>query len=419
MSKHDNQTKTEDAASMHAYERSRRDADCGVSQEAQKGQGAYPCNTAPPKYNSLEVVNLGIDSLYLSYSGSLPITRCRQLELLKTQAQSYDPTDQGNARVELGGMTFRVFKHGRSPHAYLLGNNLFSIRVASSTANSVPVAYVEISSELLNLNGVESALAISDSLVAELVGEACFSKVSRADIFVDFVSRVDWNAVDNEQWACRSSRKGDYYDTQQLTGSTFGQGGDLSARLYNKTIEIESSKKAFFRDIWLANGWDSSSPVWRLEFQLRTIPLREFGISEPISLLEQLNGIWRYCTEKWLTLRTNNGDVNRSRWPLADIWQAIIEVDIGAQKQRPLRRVKVETTPTRDWLVIYLLGGLTSYMAANGHSDIEHAFNRFIHDADEYFTEHKRYGFSRVNEYVEARVAEKSTRFCMSNVTKE
>ena len=58
-------------------------------------------------------------------------------------------------------------------------------------------------------------------------------------------------------------------------------------------------------------------------------------------------------------------------------------------------------------------------MAANGHSDIEHAFNRFIHDADEYFTEHKRYGFSRVNEYVEARVAEKSTRFCMSNVTKE
>jgi hypothetical protein len=37
MSKQHNQTKTEDAASMHAYERSRRDADCGVSQEDQKG----------------------------------------------------------------------------------------------------------------------------------------------------------------------------------------------------------------------------------------------------------------------------------------------------------------------------------------------------------------------------------------------
>ena len=63
------------------------------------------------------------------------------------------------------------------------------------------------SSQLLNVSGVETAMALSDSLVAELVGEPCFPKVSRADVFADFVSATDWADIKNEQWCCRSSKK--------------------------------------------------------------------------------------------------------------------------------------------------------------------------------------------------------------------
>lgn len=419
MSKKDTKLDTEDGANLHAYERSRRDAICAVSQQPDASKGATSCNTAPPKYNSPQVVNQGIDSLYLSYSGCLPLARCKQLDNLKALAQSYDPLDKSDAKLELGEMVFKVHKQGRNPYAYLISNALFIIRVASSTANTVPVAYVEISSQLLNVRGVEHAMAISDSIVAELVGEPCFPKVSRADIFVDFVSVTDWADVKNEQWCCRSTKKNDYYDKHQLTGYSFGQGGDVSARLYDKTVEIEHTQKAFFKDIWLANGWDGLSPVWRIEFQLRQKPIKEFGLSEPVELLEELNGVWRYCTEKWLNLRKDNGDKNRSRWPLAEIWAELIELEFGQEKRLPMKRVKSETVPSRNWLVMYTLGGLTSYMAANGHDDLEHAFNRFVDDADEYFNEFKRYGFDKVKDYVDAKVAEKLTRFCKLSTDKE
>lgn len=209
-----------------------------------------------------------------------------------------------------------------------------------------------------------------------------------------------------------SEFRNDYYDKRQLTGYSFGQGGDVSARLYDKTIEIEHTQKAFFKDIWLELGWDGLSPVWRIEFQLRQKPIKEFGLSEPIQLLEELNGVWRYCTEKWLNLRKDNGDKNRSRWPLAKIWAEMIELDLGQEKRLPTKRIKSETVPSRDWLLMYTLGGLTSYMAANGHDNIEHAFNRFMDDADEYFCEYKRYGFESVKDYVMAKVSEKLTRFC-------
>ncbi|MGM0906857.1 MAG: hypothetical protein ACQEVQ_10045 [Pseudomonadota bacterium] len=413
MSKHDKQTKTEDAASMHAYERSRRDAGCGVSQEAQNEVGASPCNTAPPKYNFITVFNQGVDSLYLSYAGSLSIARCEELASLKGSAQSSLPDEKAEAHFSLCGLDFAVERFGSKTHAYIIKNRLFRIRIASSRASSAPVAYVEISSELLTVSGFEAALGLSDSLVAELVGKPCFPRISRVDICVDFSCDIDWSFFKDNQWCCRSGRKAIYHEREKLTGFTFGAGGEFSARLYDKTEEIKNSKKDFFNDIWRESGWDGETTIWRLEFQLRQAPVKEFGLLEPNEFMDNINAVWEYAAGKWLNLRYDNGDKNRSRWPLALVWEDLASVRFNLKNPPPAKRLSVESVPNREWLIIYNLGGLTSYMAANGIDDIEHAFNRFMADADEFFKETRRQDFSSALDYIDAKLEEKRTRFCM------
>ncbi|MFP3354916.1 hypothetical protein R0K04_26565, partial [Pseudoalteromonas sp. SIMBA_153] len=80
---------------------------------------------------------------------------------------------------------------------------------------------------------------------------------------------------------CRSGRKAVDHDRDKLTGFTFGAGGEFSARLYDKTEEIKNSKKDFFNDVWRESGWDGETTIWRLEFQPRQAPVKEFGLLEP------------------------------------------------------------------------------------------------------------------------------------------
>ncbi|RXS42917.1 hypothetical protein EST55_03960 [Idiomarina sp. 29L] len=413
MSKHDNQTKTEDGASMHAYERSRRDADCGVSQEAQKGQGANPCNTAPPKYTLIEVFNQGIDSLYLSYSGALSKERNDELERLKLLAQSSSIEEKACAYMHLCDMDFVVQRMGYKQYSYVIRNSLFRIRIASMKAPNLPVAYVEISSELLNVSGFESALAISDSIVAELVGEPRFPKISRIDICADFSCPVDWSTFKENQWVCRSKKKQTFHENGVLTGFMFGAGGEISARLYDKTQEIVASKKDFFKDIWRESGWSGENKIWRLEFQLRQSVVKELGLLEPHTFMENINSVWAYGTQKWLKLRHDNGDKNPSRWPLEPVWTDLSQVRFNLNEAKPARRLSAESVPSREWLIINTLGSLTSYMATRGLHDPIEALNCFLEDADEFFRENQLRDFSSAQKYIEAKIEEKTTKYCL------
>ena len=58
--------------------------------------------------------------------------------------------------------------------------------------------------------------------------------------------------------------------------------GEVSARLYNKTLEIreQSPDKAWFRDVWKRSPlYREGEDVWRLEFQLRRAGFSSFRSS--------------------------------------------------------------------------------------------------------------------------------------------
>ena len=57
---------------------------------------------------------------------------------------------------------------------------------------------------------------------------------------------------------------------EQFTGWSIGLGGPISARLYDKTVEIATrSKKFYLHELWQQAGWFPADSVWRFELQFR------------------------------------------------------------------------------------------------------------------------------------------------------
>ncbi len=168
-------------------------------------QGTPPSNTVPNNCNSeyFKLLRFGVDSLYLSYPGELLPVVDDKLKELKKIAQSPEPFEQVKAQYPINGHIFEVKDKGARLFPYILEDNAFRIQLSRS--QSVPLAYVKISSEYLTHVG---------SVVAEKALEAILNQfgvvhesanVSRIDLFVDFVSSEDMESWDRHAWVTRAS----------------------------------------------------------------------------------------------------------------------------------------------------------------------------------------------------------------------
>jgi len=77
------------------------------------------------------ILRVAIDSLYVSFKGSLgPATRAR-LNDLKKLAQDKEPLQRSLAQLEIGGRVFSVLGHGRGRLPFALDDCDFSLNVGS------------------------------------------------------------------------------------------------------------------------------------------------------------------------------------------------------------------------------------------------------------------------------------------------
>lgn len=137
--------------------------------------------------------------------------------------------------------------------------------------------------------------------------------ISRVDLFVDFFADKDFEKTEKKEWVSKADKINSYWTKDIFTGWTIGQGGDISARLYNKTVEIKKSKKEYFKEIWEKQGWYEGQTVWRLEFQLKRILLKQMSVNHISDLEIIINDVWIYCTNDWLRLCINDRSKNKSR----------------------------------------------------------------------------------------------------------
>ena len=319
---------------------------------------------------TLSVLSDGVDSLYLSFAGTLAPELLDRLEELKLEAQASSTP----APVSFADRTATtVLPTGSGFYRYAIHSTDFDVYVARG--EHVPPVYVRASSLYLHSVGVNTAAARVDAFVRDcLMTPARPATVSRIDIYADFQG---WRPVpdDLDRFVTRSLRHHAYYEPAEearhglhLTGFRFGK-DQLLARLYDKTREIGQSGKDWMLEVW-GSARHLEQPVWRLEYQYRREAIGSFNLATVDEVLACLADLWRYGLD-WLSLREPTFDRQRGHWPIADEWRQLRELEMDGPLTGVLRRRWREH---EELLVVRGLAGYLSSLAAlHGIRDLAHA----------------------------------------------
>ncbi len=352
----------------------------------------------------------GVDSLYISFRGSLREGLGEYLEEKKKLAQSDDEVDQAMSRMVIGDHFFDVMGSGVRYYPIIMVDNWYRIQVSVSKAKKMPEIYVKISSELLNCHGADSSMVMLRKVVRRLLVKIEEETVSRVDLFVDFTTDVELENIENVSWVTRAKKLAKYWDGSSLTGMSIGLGGDISARIYDKTKEIDISHKTYIKEIWEKRGWDTLQKVWRLEFQLKRMCLKEMSVNTYLNLMVKANGLWNYCTGDWLRLAVNDDTVNRSRWMTNPMWKKIQGVRINEGNfVSIIREVDKSREPSDKTIFQNGMGYLTSFAAKEGFDNINcDTVISFLDIGKEYLKECTQ---GKVDDYLKKKIRNKKKKY--------
>jgi hypothetical protein len=396
----------------------RRAGDCSSGKTDEKG--TPPCNTVPCNYNpeTFKALRYGVDSLYVSYPGVLSEEWDRKLADLKALAQSENEFEQATAQIVIGEHLFEVRDKGRGRFSYVLVDNCYHLQASNKRSKVLPLAYVQISSEYLSSVGVEQAEQSLRYVVNTLgvVNEP--ANISRVDLFVDFMAELRMDTFDPLQdWVTRTQSIDLHYRHNQFSGWSFGMGGSIGARLYNKQLEIEKkSRKFYLYELWQAAGWDMSTQVWRMEFEAKRDALKELGIYKLDNLLHLQSALWIYLTQDWLRLAVPMpSDTNQTRWPTHPLWDQITRVFDQQGEQPKLHRFTPMRLPADERLFVHGMGGLTSFMAARGIADMSEGIGEYFHQATQFHNDRSGLDRMGLELYLDKKVKGKSRRYNTKN----
>ncbi|MDE2217763.1 MAG: hypothetical protein KGJ87_11510 [Planctomycetota bacterium] len=266
-------------------------------------------------------------------------------------------------------------------------------------------------SELLNCYGPDFSIYKLREIVNKLLIVTEEETISRADLFVDFVTTADIKRIEEQSWITRAEDVHMHWKRGRLTGWSIGQGGEISARLYDKTLEIEKSHKYYLKEIWANQSWDKEQGVWRLEFQLRREFLGQMSLKTYSDLLSKGNDIWRYCTCDWLKIAIDNDTQNRTRWEIDPLWKAIQGVRFLDGTYTGITREVNKTRIPSDKILYQngLIGYMTSIAARDGLDAIgEEAVIKYWNEAQTYL---KRETWGKDKEYLNTKINLKKKKY--------
>lgn len=224
----------------------------GADLRAGAEMDAAPSNTASNNCNCEEIrfvpLRWGVDSLYLSYPGMLADSVTRKLETLKKIAQSEHESEQAKAQYVIEDHVFEVKDKGSGIFPFVLRDNAFRIALSRPKSGSLPMAYVQVSSPMLSAFSPQRAEAqLSDVLLK--MGDVKPARTSRIDLYVDFMCDVDMESWSRQAWVTRAHNIQSYSCLGQFSGWSIGMGGVIAARLYDKTLEIQTSGKDYLKEL--------------------------------------------------------------------------------------------------------------------------------------------------------------------------
>ena len=372
--------------------------------------GAPPSITAPA--NSIRPLRHGVDSLYLSYPGGIDPELAVWLQQCKQKAQTSNERVVAMAGIGIGDHQFMVLPRGRGRFAFVLEDNWFSIQLSNASAGVMPLASVQIRSEYLTAVGPDEAVATITKLVDGMGEVTGPPKISRIDLFADFCTGHDLASLPGSHWVKRSKKRSIHEESDQVTGISFGSGNEVSARLYDKTLEIQKSGKDYMRPLWASEGWDAKAQVWRMEFQIRREGLPQQMLGPAGEVFGACGKLWQYLCGDWLRLAIPSAsDDTRSRWPTHPLWEDLSRIWAIDPEAPPLTRVPKARLPSDDQLFRNGISGLSSFMAREGITDLSEGMGEFLHALEAYHDNPMRQYPDSLRSYVSRKAKAKARRY--------
>jgi hypothetical protein len=314
----------------------------------------------------------GVDALYLSGRASVPLWLLAALEGARKQAEKTGRDEP----LWLGHTEFGVADRGFGRYRYTLNHE--NGQVGVSRSDRLPAFRIQPRAQFLHgvgaLNGAEW---FRDQL--EPACGAVDLTVSRVDLFSDWQG---WSLCgdDRHRFVCRAKSRVTYEENDSFTGFRFGgrKMNTVSARIYDKTLEMKHSNAGYWEDIW-GPSYDRSEPVHRVEFELGRQGLSEFGLRGPQEVVGAAGGLWSYCTGKWLSLRNRTGDATHARWPEASEWRDIRRARLADEGHGLERMRKGRRRATLEGLTPILVGCMSTFAVLSGTTAEEDTCEQLVY----------------------------------------
>lgn len=304
----------------------------------------------------------GIDALYLSGLGTPVDALLMELETLRAEAVE---TGQGVEWV-FGGYPVEVLGSAWGKYRFCLSHELARFGLTASTA--LPAVRVQPTALALHGLGAEGTVRWVRRVLAD-AGLDVTLQVGRLDLHSDWQG-LAIAADERSSFVTYSDRRALYEVAENLSGLNFGKrGGAVYARIYDKTRELATKGDDWWHDLW-GSSYRPSEQVMRVEFEFTRQGLREFDLSSPEEVFDQVGALWAYATGRWLSLRVPLEDSTRTRWPVDARWVAVQRASL-AGSALPADRIKAgEARGSLRRLMPALVGYLASAAAAMGTQDV-------------------------------------------------
>jgi len=261
----------------------------------------------------------GFDSVYCAYFLSPTGHKPLDFHLLAEQQESIRQSKRKTPLViTLGNSDFLLKPHGtKSGYPFVIENGDFNIQLGEFNK---PNFYVQFSSQAL---WRESAYLLHEKFLkwAASVGLTPYKpeSLSRIDYCFDYnLPEIDF---DEDSFKSLSVKDSKHRGNRKDQTFTFGGGGDIMLRVYDKVAEIKQKSNK----VWFFTLWGQDENVWRIEWQIRKEALKDFSISTFDDLNSQIGDLLRYLATEHTSLRIPNEDSNSSRWPVHPLWEDLLE----------------------------------------------------------------------------------------------
>jgi len=294
--------------------------------------------------NVKNILASGVDSLVISMNIDwIDDSFFTLLDEVKEKAKEYSVDYPGSIKhfnpEEV--WPFTIKPHGTRGFSWILSGADFTYKIANATEPSSRAnGMIEFRSEALWRLGAPDVLRIALGIIEANGGYIVETKLSRVDLCLDFLMPEErWTQKLWDYVVTRAIDFDPHYKNRVFTGMTFGKGA-ISARLYDKPLEIQQKSKKFWMfDIWGIKEVPQRKKIIRIEFQMRRGVLNELCLKIPEDLFQKVDEAWAYCTKRWLKFQDRPG-LHHTQRSTFKWYEEIQDGFQGVQGASPLVRKK-------------------------------------------------------------------------------